>query len=62
VGNFSQIDSGGVRQSGTRRYYLSDANYNVTAMANERGSVVERYVYTPYGETTFCAPDWSTRS
>ena len=34
-------------------FYLHDANYNVTAMADDTGTVVERYSYTPYGETTF---------
>ncbi|MCA9234861.1 MAG: RHS repeat-associated core domain-containing protein [Planctomycetales bacterium] len=33
-------------------YYLQDANYNVTALANTSGAVVERYAYTPYGEVT----------
>lgn len=33
-------------------YYLHDANFNVTAITNDSGSVVERYGYTPYGEVT----------
>lgn len=33
-------------------YYLHDANFNVTALANTSGAVVERYAYTPYGEVT----------
>lgn len=30
--------------------YLHDANYNVTAILDSSGNVVERYDYTPYGE------------
>jgi RHS repeat-associated protein len=33
-------------------YYLQDANYNVTAVVNASGAVLERYVYTPYGTPT----------
>ena len=35
-----------------RIYYLGDANYNVTALVDSSGTVVERYVYTPYGQVT----------
>jgi RHS repeat-associated protein len=31
-------------------YAMQDANFNVTALANASGTVVERYVYTPYGQ------------
>ncbi|MDD4890785.1 MAG: hypothetical protein PHU85_12755, partial [Phycisphaerae bacterium] len=31
-------------------YYAQDANWNVTALVNPAGQVVERYVYSPYGE------------
>src|SRR5690606_4739035 len=34
-------------------YYLQDANFNVTAVLNGSGTVVERYAYSPYGEVTF---------
>jgi RHS repeat-associated protein len=30
-------------------YYLHDANYNVTAVVNSSGAVVERYAYSSYG-------------
>ncbi len=40
-------------------YYASDANMNVTALVDaSSGNVVERYVYTPYGEATFMDADW----
>jgi len=35
-----------------RLYYLNDANMNVTALVNTSGTVVERYVYDPYGKVT----------
>jgi hypothetical protein len=34
------------------QYYLQDANYNVTAVTDNTGAVVERYAYSPYGEVT----------
>ncbi len=40
-------------------YYLQDANFNVTAVADNTGTVVERYAYTPYGEVTVRDADFS---
>ncbi len=41
-------------------YYASDANMNVTALVDaSSGNVVERYVYTPYGEATVLHANWS---
>jgi RHS repeat-associated protein len=51
--------------SGTQvLYYTSDANNNVTALVDgATGDVVERYVYTAYGQTTVYSPGWvSTES
>ena len=31
-------------------YFVRDANYNVVAMVDEDGNVVEQYAYSPYGE------------
>ena len=31
-------------------YYVQDANFNVTAVVNASGTVLQRYAYTPYGE------------
>ncbi len=42
-----------------RLYYLADANYNVTALVDAAGNVVERYAYSAYGEATIYTPDWS---
>ena len=48
------VDAVAVRiRDADAHFYLHDANYNVTAMADDTGTVVERYSYTPYGETTF---------
>jgi RHS repeat-associated protein len=33
-------------------YVQQDANYNVTSISNSSGSIVERYVYDPYGQVT----------
>lgn len=41
-------------------YYLADANFNVTALVNTSGTVVERYLYTPYGEVTVLDSDFSS--
>ncbi|HLJ97197.1 MAG TPA: RHS repeat-associated core domain-containing protein [Gemmataceae bacterium] len=47
---------------GTRLYVQQDANWNVTAVVDATGTVQERYVYDPYGQVSFLAPDWSARS
>jgi YD repeat-containing protein len=39
-------------------YYCQDANWNVTAVVSAAGSVVERYVYDPYGKATVLDEDW----
>jgi len=45
-----------------RLYYTNDANFNVTALIDTNGAVVERYTYDPYGKVTFHAADWGTRA
>jgi RHS repeat-associated protein len=47
---------------GTRTYYQSDANYNVTAIVGNSGSVIQRYVYTAYGEQTVLSDTWVASS
>jgi RHS repeat-associated protein len=38
-------------------WYLQGNNYNVEALTNRTGAIVERYAYTPYGEATvYTAP------
>ena len=43
-------------------YYLTDANFNVTALAGPDGSVLERYAYDAYGQPRFMNADWTGRS
>ena len=38
---------------GERLYAIQDANWNVVAIANTSGVVVERYTYTAYGQVEF---------
>ena len=45
--------------AGNAHYFLQDANFNVTALLDSTRDVVERYAYTPYGETTVLNPDFS---
>jgi RHS repeat-associated protein len=45
-----------------RLYVQQDANWNVTALINTAGSVVERYVYDPYGKQTVLDAGSNTRS
>jgi RHS repeat-associated protein len=42
---------------GQRLYAQHDANYDVTALTNTSGAVLERYEYTPYGTVTVLNPD-----
>ena len=42
-----------------RLYYANDANMNVTALVGDDGTVLERYVYDPYGKVTIYDDDWS---
>ena len=43
-----------------RLWAQQDANFNVTALVDGSGAVVERYVYDPYGAVTIYSPDYST--
>jgi len=43
-----------------RLWVQQDANWNVTALINNGGTVVERYAYDPYGRTTFLNASWGT--
>ena len=45
-----------------RLWVQQDANWNVTALVNGSGSVVERYVYDPYGAVTVLSASWATLS
>jgi RHS repeat-associated protein len=58
------VDALAIRWYGgsTEYYYQHDANYNVTAIANTSGTVLERYAYTPYGEVTVLDADFDVDS
>jgi hypothetical protein len=43
-------------------YYLNDANFNVVALANTSGAVIERYAYSPYGEINILDDDYDPDS
>jgi RHS repeat-associated protein len=42
-------------------YVQQDANWNVTALVDVNGNVLERYVYDPYGAVTVLTPTWTAR-
>jgi RHS repeat-associated protein len=44
-----------------RLYALYDANFNVTALVNTSGTVVERYAYDSFGNVTVYDASWSVR-
>jgi len=51
-GSSSSSSSSSSGSDSCRHYYLQDANFNVVAVADDAGTVIERYHYTPYGEVT----------
>ncbi len=59
-GDYDDTDEGA-------QYFLQDANFNVTAVVDDSGTVLERYAYTAYGKVTYLEDDfdaatnqWST--
>jgi len=56
-------DSDVTTSGGDVQYYaLQDANFNVTAVVNASGTVLERYQYSPYGQVTFLDSSFAPRS
>jgi RHS repeat-associated protein len=45
-----------------RLWVVQDANYNVTALLDNAGNVVERYVYDPFGQATVLDAEWNVRA
>jgi RHS repeat-associated protein len=41
-----------------RRYYLQDANWNVTCLVDSSGNAQERYEYLPYGQVQVMNASW----
>src|SRR6516225_4035965 len=46
---------------GTYLWAQQDADYNVTALLNNSGAVVERYAYDPFGARTIYDANWNVR-
>src|SRR5262249_61036105 len=44
-----------------RLWVQQDADFNVTALLDSAGNVVERYAYDPYGAFSVLAADFSAR-
>lgn len=44
-----------------RLYVIQDANFNVVALVDTSGNVVERYTYTPFGVQTVYDANWTVR-
>ena len=45
-----------------RHYYVQDANFNVTGIVNQTGTVQERYEYDAYGQVSFLTSAWASSS
>ncbi len=52
-------DSNGDGTLDERLYVVQDANYNVTALFDNAGNVVERYAYDPFGQVTVLDTGWN---
>ena len=61
VCRFRDTDADGVPDDETL-YYCNDANMNVTALVAANGTVVERYVYDPYGNPRIYDGSWNSLS
>ncbi len=53
------IDDGALNE---RLWVVQDANFNVTAVVDDSGEVVERYIYDPFGQATVLDAEWNVRS
>jgi hypothetical protein len=56
----ADLDTGSSGSFDLRLYVQHDANFNVTALVDTSGAVVERYIYDPYGAVTVLDANWST--
>src|SRR5207302_7401623 len=57
------VDALILRDRPTERYWVQqDANWNVTAILDTTGAVVERYVYYPYGGVAIYDASWNILS
>jgi RHS repeat-associated protein len=51
-------DAGGDGVFEQRLYVQQDANFNITSISDDTGTVVERYAYDPYGAVTYLDANW----
>ena len=63
VWGLGYIDALILRDEGTQRLYAQqDANWNVTSLADTSGTVVERFIFTPYGRFEIKTASWGARA
>jgi RHS repeat-associated protein len=55
-------DSDGDGTLEERLWVVQDANFNVTAVVDDSGETVERYIYDPFGQATVLDAEWNVRS
>jgi len=59
-GNAATGDLGAAASGMEQRvYYLTDGNFNVTALADPNGAVLERYAYDAYGNVRMFDGYWT---
>ena len=57
-----RCDTNGDGTLDERLWVVQDPNFNVTAVVDSSGEVVERYVYDPFGQATVLDANWNVRS
>ncbi|MFI4862522.1 MAG: RHS repeat-associated core domain-containing protein, partial [Phycisphaerales bacterium JB063] len=55
-------DGGGLDGTQVEQYYAHDAQFNVIALLDDTGTLLERYRYTPYGEQTVMDASYSVKA
>ena len=45
-----------------RRYCLQDANWNTVALADESGTIIQRFAYQPFGTVQFLTANYATNT
>ena len=58
VARDSSVDGGTV----TRIFAQQDANHDITSLVNSSGTVLERFIYDPYGQQTVLSASWASTS
>jgi RHS repeat-associated protein len=58
VARDSSVDGGSV----TRIFAQQDANHDITSLTNSSGTVLERFIYDPYGQQTVLSASWASTS